>query len=186
MKKINSKNFVIIVAILFFILIGCQKKLNDNNKDIDKPVSNAHKHNHPLDGGLPPNGIKEATNPLFPIGSKVIVKADHMPNMNGIEAKIVGAFKTYTYSVNYTPTNGDKDVLDHKWIVHEEVENYGKNKLADGTKIKINANHMYGMQNAMGTIAYSTEETVYMIDFEVDGMLMKNHKWVVESELVKP
>ncbi|MGO1258791.1 MAG: DUF1541 domain-containing protein, partial [Brachybacterium sp.] len=26
-------------------------------------------------------------------------------------------------------------------------------------------------------------ETVYMVDLEIDGMTMTNHKWVVESEI---
>ena len=29
----------------------------------------------------------------------------------------------------------------------------------------------------------STDETVYMVDYETDGMKMTNHKWVVESEI---
>ena len=43
--------------------------------------------------------------------------------------------------------------------------------------------HMEGMQGAKATIASSTEETVYMVDYESDGMTMTYHKWVVESEL---
>ena len=42
---------------------------------------------------------------------------------------------------------------------------------------------MKGMKGAKATIASSTDETVYMVDYESDGMTMTNHKWVVESEL---
>ena len=44
---------------------------------------------------------------------------------------------------------------------------------------------MEGMKGAQATIASSTDETVYMVDYESDGMTMTNHKWVVESE-IKP
>ena len=42
---------------------------------------------------------------------------------------------------------------------------------------------MEGMDGAKATIASSTDETVYMVDYEADGMRMTNHKWVVESEI---
>lgn len=190
-KFISKRFFVILVAILLFVLVGCQKKTTNeketaaNNNTASKNTASEH-HNHPFDGGAAPAGMKVEENPLFPVGSEAIVKADHMSGMDGAKAKIVGAFKTYTYSVNYKPTDGSDEVKDHKWVVHEELENYGENKFEDGSKIKINTNHMYGMQGAEGTVAYSTQETVYMIDFEADGMMMTNHKWVVESELVKP
>ena len=44
---------------------------------------------------------------------------------------------------------------------------------------------MKGMKGAKATIASSTDETVYMVDYEAGGMKMTNHKWVVESE-IKP
>ncbi|MGO2984011.1 MAG: DUF1541 domain-containing protein, partial [Brevibacterium aurantiacum] len=28
-----------------------------------------------------------------------------------------------------------------------------------------------------------TEDTVYMVDLDMDGMTMTNHKWVVEDEV---
>ena len=42
---------------------------------------------------------------------------------------------------------------------------------------------MKGMKDAKATIASSTDETVYMVDYVSDGMKMTNHKWVVESEI---
>ncbi len=52
-----------------------------------------------------------------------------------------------------------------------------------GTKVVLTANHMAGMEGAEATIESSTEETVYMVDVEANGMKMTNHKWVVESEV---
>ncbi|MFJ4045751.1 YdhK family protein [Microbacterium sp. NPDC089987] len=140
-------------------------------------------HDHAPDGGPAPDGIAAAADPTFPVGSKVRLTADHMPGMEGAEATISGAFDTTTYSVTYTPTNGGDPVVDHRWVVHEELENPGDAPLADGTEVVLTADHMPGMNGADASIFSSTSETVYMVDLEVDGMKMTNHKWVVESEI---
>lgn len=140
-------------------------------------------HDHPADGGPAPEGMAPADNAKFPVGSEVQVLADHMPGMKGAEGKVVGVFTTTTYSVSYTPTDGSEPVKDHRWVVHEELENPGEAPLADGSEITINAEHMAGMKGAKGTVDYSTQEPVYMVDIDDDGMTMKNHKWVTESEL---
>lgn len=41
------------------------------------------------------------------------------------------------------------------------------------------------MKGTQATIDSSTDETVYMVDVDMDGMTMSNHKWVVEDE-IKP
>lgn len=63
-------------------------------------------HDHPADGGAPPAGIEEAEDPTYPVGTEVILTADHMPGMDGATATISGAFDTTTYSVSYTPAEG--------------------------------------------------------------------------------
>lgn len=155
-------------------------------------ASNAHEghegmggagHQHNPDGGPAPEGIVEANDPTYPVGSTVILTADHMPGMQGSEATITGAFDTTAYSVTYTPTSGGDPVVDHKWVVHEELQNPGEPPLPDGTKVVLTADHMAGMQGAEATIESSTDETVYMVDVEAGGMKMTNHKCVVESEV---
>jgi len=43
---------------------------------------------------------------------------------------------------------------------------------------------MDGMENAEATIDAVVTETVYMVDLTTtDGQKMKNHKWLIESEL---
>ncbi|MGN0699600.1 MAG: DUF1541 domain-containing protein, partial [Oscillospiraceae bacterium] len=42
--------------------------------------------------GEVPEGLKEAENPTFRVGSTAMMHADHMPGMNGVEATISGAF----------------------------------------------------------------------------------------------
>jgi len=140
-------------------------------------------HDHPADGGAPPAGIQAADDPTYPVGTKVILAADHMPGMDRSEATISGAFTTTTYSVSYTPTDGGEPVVDHRWVVHEELGNPGPAPLPDGTEVALEADHMAGMQGATATIDYSTQETVYMVDIANEDMTMTNHKWVVESEI---
>ena len=59
----------------------------------------------------------------------------------------------------------------------------GDKRLADGTEVTLLADHMTGMKGAKATIDHSTDETVYMVDFEAGAMTMTNHKWVVDSEI---
>ena len=70
--------------------------------------------------GESPEGVKVAENPAFPLGSKAIINADHMPNMKGAEATIVGAYDTTVYMVNYISTTGEK-VTNHKWLIESEL-----------------------------------------------------------------
>ncbi|OSM44556.1 YdhK family protein [Nesterenkonia sp. PF2B19] len=147
-------------------------------------AEDGHEHmDHPADGGPVPEGMTEATDPEYQVGDEVTLTADHMPGMDGATATIVGAYDTYTYSVDYTPTTGGDPVTDHRWVVHEEIEDVGDQRLEDGTEVTLAAAHMEGMDGATATIFSSTEETVYVVDFEADGMTMTNHKWVVESEI---
>lgn len=138
---------------------------------------------HPMDGGPAPAGIEKASDPQFPVGTEVTLTANHMPGMKGAKATIAGVYDTWTYTVDYTPKGGGQRVTDHKWVVQEELKDAGGQRLADGTKATLLADHMKGMKGAKATIASSTGETVYMVDYTADGMKMKNHKWVLESEI---
>src|SRR5699024_6474623 len=118
---------------------------------------------HPMDGGPAPSGIEKAASPKYPVGTEVTLTADHMESMDGANATIVGAFDTYTYAVNFTPTTGGDPIKDHKWVVQEELKDAGDQRLADGTEATLEAEHMEGMKGAQATIASSTDETVYMV-----------------------
>lgn len=127
----------------------------------------------------------EAVSPRYPVGTRVRLKADHMPGMQGAEAVISGAYRTHTYAVNYAPT---PEGTGHKWVVQEEMIGMdhgalGEEPLSEGTEVILTADHMPGMAGTKATIASSTDETVYMVDYDSDGVRMKNHKWVVESEV---
>ncbi|EIC06238.1 protein of unknown function DUF1541 [Microbacterium laevaniformans OR221] len=167
------------------LLTGCAAE----DTDEDPPAGTSQDHgehggmDHPADGGPVPEGMTEATDPTYPVGTEVTLTADHMEGMDGATATIVGAYDTYTYAVDYTPTTGGDPITDHRWVVQEEVADAGDERLPDGSEVTLTADHMAGMDGATATIASSTEETVYVVDFEAGGMTMTNHKWVVESEI---
>lgn len=187
MNKRTMTGLAATVMMTGALVTGCtqaEEAAEQTTHDHSTMENNAsHDMEHPMDGGPAPEGITDATDPKFPVGTDVRLTADHMEGMDGAKATIVGAFNTYTYSVNYDPTDGSARVEDHRWVVQEELENAGDQRLADGTPVTILADHMAGMKGAKGDIAYSTDETVYMVDYQADGMTMKNHKWVVESEI---
>jgi hypothetical protein len=135
--------------------------------------------------GEVPTGLKVAENPTFKVGSQAIVKANHMEGMSGAKATIVGAYDTTAYVVSYKPTTGGEMVKNHKWVIQEEIKNGGKETLKPGTEVTIEADHMKGMMGATGSIDSAEKTTVYMIDYTptTGGEMVKNHKWVTESEL---
>ncbi|WP_028850240.1 YdhK family protein [Thermocrispum municipale] len=170
------------------LLSGCstggdQGHQGHGSSSASTPASSDGGMEHPMDGGPAPAGIEKATSPKYPVDTEVTLTADHMEGMDGAKATIVGAYDTYTYAVNFTPTTGGEPVKDHKWVVHEEIKDAGDQRLADGTEVTLDAEHMKGMKGAKATIDSSTDETVYMVDYKADGMTMTNHKWVVESEI---
>lgn len=187
MKTLPTRVLALAAASLL-ALTACGSNESNAKSEAEALVSSAaaahaDHANHPTDGGPAPAGIAEASDPTYPVGTEVVLAADHMSGMDGATATIVGAYQTYTYSVNYTPTDGSDPVTDHKWVVQEELADVGSERLADGTPVTIEAEHMAGMKGAEGTIESSTDETVYMVDFTAGGMTMKNHKWVTESEI---
>lgn len=137
------------------------------------------------DSGEIPDGLKEAEEPTYEVGSTAIVQADHMEGMKGAEATIVGAFDTTVYEVSYQPTTGAERVENHKWVTQEEIEEAGEKVIANGVDVTLEADHMEGMDDAPATIEASKTTTIYIIDYKptTGGDTVKNHKWVTEDEL---
>src|SRR5699024_5356488 len=77
----------------------------------------------PSSSGEVPDELEDAESPKYEEGSKAIIETDHMAGMKGAEATIDGAYDTTAYTVSYTPTDGGEPVEDHKWVIHEELEN---------------------------------------------------------------
>ncbi|MDN8625200.1 MULTISPECIES: YdhK family protein [Corynebacterium] len=163
-----------------------ESSTSESSEPSDSQDNGAHRGmDHSMDGGDAPAGITINAHPTHPVGSTVTLTADHMKGMKGAKATIAGAFSTYTYEVDYTPTDGGRPVKNHKWVVQQEIKDAGTQRIPDGTDVTIEADHMKGMKGAKGKIVSSTDQTVYMVNYEADGMKVTNHKWVVEDE-IKP
>lgn len=150
----------------------------------DHDAHAAMEHNN--DGGEAPKGMAEAVNPKFKVGDSVKIDAEHMPGMEGAIGTVTGVYSTTAYEVNYDPTDGSPRVEDHKWVVHEELDNPGDAPLAEDTPIVIEAEHLKGMKGAHGTVEDAESTNVYMVDFDANGTHFTNHKWVTEDELEQP
>lgn len=139
----------------------------------------------PFQLGRSPDDLAIANTPTYEVGSQAIIESDHMEGMQGAVATIDGAYNTTAYTVSYTPKNGGDPVENHKWVIHEELENPAEAPLEPGTQVTINASHMEGMDGVTAEIDSAENTTVYMVSYTPanDGEKVSNHKWVTESEL---
>ncbi|USK34436.1 YdhK family protein [Bacillus sp. F19] len=187
MKKKKLTIFLSLIMAVSLSLGACGNSAGDQGEK--KEVSEHMDHgsmNHSSSGEVP-EGLKEAESPSYEVGSKAIIKTDHMEGMNGAEAVISGAFDTTVYAISYTPEGGGDPVVNHKWIIHEEIKNAPEQPLKAGDEVTVEASHMEGMEGAESVIDSAEKTTVYMVDYtpEGGGEEVKNHKWVTESELAK-
>ncbi|MDP4098217.1 YdhK family protein [Paenibacillus sp. P96] len=181
----NQKKMITILLIVFMIgLSACGDRSTDNASPQGEMNHAGMEMDHSGSGEVP-EGLKEAQNPRFAVGSQAVINADHMPGMNGAEATIVGAYDTIAYTIAYTPTTGGERVTNHKWIIHEEIENASDAPYEPGAEVTITADHMEGMKGAVATIESAEPTTVYMVDYvpATGGEKVTNHQWVTESEL---
>lgn len=190
MKK-NNFLLLMMSALTAVTLAACNEPAEDaiNPADSDNQVEMDQEMDHgEMDhssSGEVPEGLAEAQNPTFPVGSQAVMNADHMPGMDGAQATIAGAYDTTVYALSFTPTTGGEPVENHKWVIHEELENPGDAPLSPGDEAVIAADHMEGMDGATATIDSAETTTVYMVDFKTTDTNeeVTNHKWVIESEL---
>lgn len=185
----KSKKLVNGIVMLMLLLMLTAWESSSHQKILDKNINTDQKMKmgdiqHSGSAEIP-KGLKEAKNPTYKVGSQAVVKADHKKGMYGSKATIVGAYDTTAYTVTYTPTTGGPIVKNHKWVIQEEVKNAGTKTLKPGTEVTLEADHKEGMMGAKGTINAAEKTTVYMIDYTptTGEPIVKNHKWVTESEL---
>lgn len=165
-----------------------QPNANNGNMDhgqINHDSNNPGSMDHSGHSGEIPQGLKEAKNPTYKVGSQVILQDDHMPGMKGATATISGAYDTTVYAVSYTPTTGGEKVTNHKWVIHEDLQNAGLEPYKAGDQVTLAVEHMPGMKGATATIDYAEQTTVYMVDYTPThgGQPIKNHQWFIGSEL---
>jgi hypothetical protein len=185
----QKKQVILSLIATLFLILGACGNANDENKEHAENTENKegmdHGNMNHSSSGEVPEGLKTAENPTYEVGSQAIIQTDHMEGMKGAEATIVGAYHTTVYTISYTPTTGGKRVENHKWVIHEELQDAGEEPLKPGTEVTVNADHMEGMDGVTAEIDSAEETTVYMVDFTptTGGEEVKNHKWVIESEL---
>ncbi|MFD1851808.1 MULTISPECIES: YdhK family protein [Bacillaceae] len=181
-----------------FVLTACADNNNETNQDEgaemdmdsgttgeNETETDPHANMEHSGSGEVPENLQVTENPTYEVGSNAIIESDHMSGMKGAEATIVGAYNTTVYSISYTPSNGGERVENHKWVIHEEIQDAGQEPLEPGTEVTIEATHMQGMESSTAVIDSAVETTVYMVDFmpTTGGEMVTNHKWVTESEL---
>ncbi|WP_282019373.1 YdhK family protein [Planomicrobium okeanokoites] len=186
-----TMGFLSLLAALTLSACNTGNDMPNENMDMDPVNEDSMNHDsghmemeHSGSGELPA-GLEEAENPLYEVGSQAVINSDHMEGMKGAEATIVGAYDTTVYAVTYTPANGGEPVSNHKWVIHEELENAGEEPLEPGDEAVLVADHMKGMDGVTATIDSAEQTTVYMIDFNTTtgNDKVTNHKWVTEDEL---
>lgn len=182
----NWKMLLGTTSVMAALLLSACTGANDNKAPKEHTASHTgHEGMNHSGSKEVPAGLKEAKQPKYPVGSQVIIHADHMPGMDGAKATVTGAFDTIVYTVTYTSTTGGDPVKNHKWVIHEEIENAGDKPFQPGDEVVLNADHMEGMKRAKAVIDSAKQTTVYMIDYTdtETGQKVTNHKWVTEDEL---
>lgn len=159
----------------------------DTNEAEEKEDSNEGGHGDMVhdESGEVPEGMKEAENPAYPVGSEVIIENDHMPGMKGAKGTVVGVFDTTAYEVTYDDTETGETVANHKWVVHEELENAQDEPYQAGDEVVLEASHMPGMKGATATVDSAEKTNMYMVTYTdtETGEKIENHKWMSEDEL---
>ncbi|UQS84893.1 YdhK family protein [Apilactobacillus apisilvae] len=183
-------------ALSLFIFTGVGANASSTHKDSmssihmsDKKKSTHMNMDMTMDGlkmnmnSKMPKGLKKDTHAKYHVGEKVTLKANHMAGMKNTKATVAGVYKTKLYKINFKPTNGGKEVKNHKWVVAKELS--AKGALKSGENITVKADHMVGMKGAKGKIVSVNQGPAYAVNFKDSktGMMINNHKWLVQSEL---
>ncbi|ETW90445.1 hypothetical protein X839_04225 [Streptococcus thermophilus MTH17CL396] len=187
-KKMIKLVFASLGIIVFLGACSNQSGLNNSKSTNEESTSIASSKMNSMEGmnheGMVPSSMKDAVNPKFPVGSNVILLADHMKGMKGAKAQVVGAFDTTIYEVSYKPKTGGPMVKNHRWVVQEELKDT-KTVANEGDTVILNADHMDGMMGAEAKVDKSIKGTVYVVNYTpTDGQKeVKNHMWVTEDEM---
>lgn len=134
----------------------------------------------------PVDKLTLAVSPKYPVGAQVVIETDHMPGMQGATGIVSGAFNTTVYAVDYTTADGTP-VVNHRWVIAEEIENSAGKTFVVGDTVTLAMGHMESLGGAglSAVIVQVVEGPVYMVDYDpTDGSArVVNHQWVTESEL---
>lgn len=180
--SIKRTTLFLLSLMIAIFLAGCS---TNSSEDTGSEGHGGHEGMDHSGSGEIPEGLQDAENPTFEVGSQAIIHADHMKGMDGAEATIVGAYDTTVYAISYTPTNGGEKVTNHQWIIHEEIKDAGEQPYQSGDEVTVEGDHIEGMEDATAIIDSAEQTTVYMVDYTptTGGEKITNHQWVTESEL---
>jgi hypothetical protein len=173
------KFFGVNMLIIVLILSGCAENegiAEENDANVYMNVSSSSEV---------PKYLRADETPTYPVGSQVIINANHIAGMEGATATIVGAYKTTAYKVTYIPKTVGDPVKHYKWVIHEEIGNAGIAPFEPGDHVLLHVDHAEGMDGAGATIESAKPTTVYMVNFfnTKTGSEVKNYQWVTEDEL---
>ena len=167
--------------------VDTEQNTDDIDLEEENDASNEDGHEEMVhdESGEIPEGLKEAENPIYPVGSEVVIENDHMPGMEGAKGEVVGVFDTTAYEVTYDDTETGETVANHKWVIHEELENPKDEPYQAGDEVVLEATHMPGMKGATATIDSAEKTNIYMVTYTdtETGKTVENHKWMSEEEL---
>src|SRR5699024_8153892 len=124
-----------------------------------------HAEMDPSSAGEVPDDLAEAEDPEYPVDSQAVIKGNRMKGIDGAEATVTGEVETTADSVTDTATTGGGPVEDHKWVIHEEIEDAGDAPFEPGDEVVLEATHMEGMEGATATIDSAEDTTVYMVSY---------------------
>lgn len=179
MMKFKFLTFLLAAVTIVLAACGTDDGSSEGGGEMD------HAEMDHSSSGEVPDDLAQAEDPEYPVDSQAVINAEHMKGMDGAEATVTGAFDTTAYSVTYTPTTGGEPVEDHKWVIHEEIEDAGDAPFEAGDEVVLEAAHMEGMEGAEATIDSAEDTTVYMVSYTdtETGDEVEHHKWVTEEEL---
>lgn len=187
-----SRSLIGKLSLLSVLLLGACSTEEANQPDTSQTTteesSSEHEGHENMvhdESGEIPEGLEESDNPTYSSRSQVVIQNAHMPGMEGANGTVEGAFDTVAYEVTYDDTETGETVANHKWVVHEEIENPQSEPYQPGDEVELAAYHMPGMQGATATIDSAEDTTVYMVTYTdtETGDTVENHKWLTEEEL---
>lgn len=134
----------------------------------------------------PVDNLVQAENPVYPVGTAVVINTDHMTGMMDAKGTISGAYDTTLYAVDYTDMHG-MVVSNHRWVISEEIEGSADKTFQVGDTVTLGQGHMESMGGAAqsAVITQVVQGPAYMVDYDpTDGSArVVNHQWVAEFEL---
>lgn len=141
---------------------------------------------NPIKNGKYPPALTVAKDPVYPIDSRVVIRANHVPGMEGAKAVVNAVYETTAYKVSYIPTTSSEEVKNYKWVIHEDIEGANSEAFDVGEEIILNVKYKNGMDRAKAKIESVVQTNVYMVSYigSRNGEKVKNYKWLIESELL--